>query len=138
MDFAILSSICIYLMLISVYVLRGFYQCCCAAEPRGQHRLENGLLEMVPVESTALELEDQIHEELPWKYRFLEQKAECSVFLMTIRTLNLTSAEFLFCFKHASRKPLWTFQAIYACFVCPLMICICHKNIRKFAMKIVS
>ena len=52
-------------MLISVYVLRGFYQCCCAAEPRSQDRLENGLLEMVPVESTDLELEDQIHEELP-------------------------------------------------------------------------
>ena len=66
MDFAILSSICIYLMLISVYVLRGFYQCChCAAQPKSQDRLENGLLEMVPVESTALELEDQIHEELP-------------------------------------------------------------------------
>ena len=53
-------------MLISVYVLRGFYQCCCAAEPRGQqNRLEEGLLEMVPEESTDLELEDQIHEELP-------------------------------------------------------------------------
>ena len=33
--------------------------------PKSQHRIEEGLLEMVPVESTALELEDQIYEELP-------------------------------------------------------------------------
>ena len=84
-------------MLISVYIL---YQCCSAAEPRSQDRLENGLLEMVQYpdvevatqpqssrrtnpkvvvtkvnfdsftlsfdqESTALELETQIHEDLP-------------------------------------------------------------------------
>ena len=30
------------------------------------------------------------------------------------------------------------FLRIYACFVSPLMICICNKNVRKFAMKIVS
>ena len=30
------------------------------------------------------------------------------------------------------------FLRIYACFVSPLMICICNKNVRNFAMKIVS
>ena len=30
------------------------------------------------------------------------------------------------------------FLRIYACFVSPFMICICNKNVRKFAMKIVS
>ena len=62
MDFAILSSICVYVMLISIYVLKTFYQCCCVHAGFSLD-LEEGL-EMVPVDAStdALELEDQIHE----------------------------------------------------------------------------
>ena len=49
-------------MLISIYVLKTFYQCCCVHAGFSLD-LEEGL-EMVPVDAStdALELEDQIHE----------------------------------------------------------------------------
>ena len=60
MDFAILSSICVYLMLISIYVFKSFYQCC-FIEPR-RIGVEEGL-EMMPVEQPTDAFErDQIHE----------------------------------------------------------------------------
>ena len=63
MDFAILSSICVYLMLITIYIWKSFYQCY-YVEPRMQHHTVELGLEMMPVEQPEqpTALEDKIHQ----------------------------------------------------------------------------